>query len=252
MSYHFDRKIYFDAVRSSLFGGRLTQQQVDGQNFTLDVWEICHYKWDYRWLAYALATTLHETASTMWPIEEYGKGSGQPYGKPDPETGQAYYGRGFVQLTWRDNYEKMTPVVADAFPTDDTIDLAWMPEQALIPDYAAEIMFFGMNEGMFRSDSKGPQRFLRYFSETVNDAYGAREIINGDKHIVPSWSNGMSIGNLIKGYHDKFIKALNSSYVIIEPEPEPEPEPVEPTKDVFITIDAPLGVKIYVNGMEVM
>jgi hypothetical protein len=35
----------------------------------------------------------------MQPIEEYGKGRGMPYGKPDPTTGQVYYGRGFVQLT---------------------------------------------------------------------------------------------------------------------------------------------------------
>ena len=24
----------------------------------------------------------------------------------DPQTGQTYYGRGFVQLTWRDNYAR--------------------------------------------------------------------------------------------------------------------------------------------------
>ena len=42
----------------------------------------------------------------MQPIEEYGKGSTAAYGQPDPETGQTYYGRGFVQLTWRDNYAR--------------------------------------------------------------------------------------------------------------------------------------------------
>jgi len=35
----------------------------------------------------------------MQPIEEYGKGKGMKYGSPDPETGQTYYGRGFVQTT---------------------------------------------------------------------------------------------------------------------------------------------------------
>ena len=52
---------------------------------------------DTRWLAYMLATTFHETAYQMWPIEEYGKGSGRYYGTPDPETGETDYGRGFVQ-----------------------------------------------------------------------------------------------------------------------------------------------------------
>ena len=30
--------------------------------------------------AYILATTWHETATTMLPIAEYGKGGGRPYG----------------------------------------------------------------------------------------------------------------------------------------------------------------------------
>lgn len=28
------------------------------------------------------------------------------YGKVDPQTGKRYFGRGFIQLTWRSNYEK--------------------------------------------------------------------------------------------------------------------------------------------------
>src|SRR5262245_47664065 len=103
-----DRKVYFDSIRASLFGS-MSQSQVDGQNVMLDAWEskrVQTYRPDLRWLAYVLATTYHETAQTMQPIEEYGKGKGQPYGVPDKETGQTYYGRGFCQLTWRDNYAK--------------------------------------------------------------------------------------------------------------------------------------------------
>jgi hypothetical protein len=81
-------------------------------------------------------------------------------------------------------------------------------------------------EGWFRSDSKGRQTFIRYFDDNTDDAYGAREIINGDKTKVPSWSNGVSIGNLIKGYHQKFLAALNAANVPAPaPEPEPETEP---------------------------
>src|SRR5262245_30152095 len=69
----FDRKLYFDSVRPSLFAGKMNQQQVDGQNAILSEWEDEQPAEDLRWLAYPLATTLHETASTMWPIEEYGK-----------------------------------------------------------------------------------------------------------------------------------------------------------------------------------
>lgn len=251
MSIQFDHQVYFDSVRKSLFSGKLTQQQVDGQEHLLDVWATSYGSWDLRWFAYALSTTIHETASTMWPIEEYGKGAGMAYGKPDPQTGQTYYGRGDVQLTWIDNYRAMTPIVQAIFP-DIAVDLVNKPEQALDPDIAAAIMFEGMARGIFRGDSKGRQTFARYFSATVNDAYGAREIINGDKTRVPSWSNGVSIGKLLAGYHDKFLSALKASVRDVQPEPEPEPAP-EPGPDigpVRIDIQTPVGVRVSVavNG----
>ena len=49
-----------------------------------------------RQTAYMLATAKHETANTFAPIEEYGKGKGLPYGKPDRKTGLVYFGRGYV------------------------------------------------------------------------------------------------------------------------------------------------------------
>ena len=244
MSYHFDREVYFDSVRASLFSGRLTQQQVDGQNFILDVWEADHLDWDLRWLAYPLATAIHETASTMWPIEEYGKGAGQPYGKPD-KNGNAFYGRGLIQLTWAENYQKMTPVVRAAFPGED-IDLYLHPEQALVPKYASEIMFVGMEQGMFRASSDGQrQTLVRYFSSTKDDPYTAREIINGDKKTVPSWSNGVSIGNLIKGYHGKFLAALQAA---LAEEIQPEPEPEHQVAMIAITVPPGIEVQVTVNG----
>ncbi len=60
-----------------------------------------------------LATAYWETAQTMEPIEEYGKGAGRPYGEPDPATEQTYYGRGYVQLTWLPNYEKASKEIYD-------------------------------------------------------------------------------------------------------------------------------------------
>src|SRR6185369_17418114 len=56
------------------------------------------------WAAYMLATVFHECAGTWQPIEEYGKGKGLKYGTPDTRTGQVYYGRGYTQNTWYDNY----------------------------------------------------------------------------------------------------------------------------------------------------
>ena len=243
----FDRKVYFDSVRGPLFGGKLSQRQVNGQEAILGEWELPQVPpkmTDIRWLAYMLATTLHETASEMWPIEEYGKGKGMAYGKPDPTTGETYYGRGYVQLTWRDNYKRAT----DELGLTGEADLEWNPDMALDPQIAADVMFQGMRVGWFRGDSKGRHTLQRYFNDTINDAYNAREIINGDKTKVPSWSGGVSIGNLIKGYHGRFLSALNASYIEPEPDPGPRPERIV----VHVNIQAPpgVGISVFVNGEE--
>lgn len=242
----FDREEYFNYVRGSLFQGKLTQRQVDGQEFILSAWEELvspqELYNDVRWLAYFLATAKHETASEMWPIEEYGKGEGMEYGKRDPETGQTYYGRGFVQLTWRDNYKRADTEFG--WEGDDSCE--WHAELQLDPDIAAKTGFRGMVNGWFRSG----HYFNRYFNDTIDDVYGAREIINGDKHIVPSWSNGVSIGNLVKEYYEDFMQALTKSTV--EVEPEPASEPIEQV--VTVNIDVPDGVDVVVivNGEQIV
>jgi putative chitinase len=239
----FDRKVFFDSVRPSLFSGGLSQSQVDGMNAVLNAWDDEPPSDDLRWLAYCFATDYHETAQEMQPIEEYGKGADHEYGEVDPETGHAYYGRGYVQLTWRDNYQKAT----DKLKLEDTDDLVWYADQALDPYIAAEVMFRGMVEGWFRSGNT----LGKFFNASTEDAYGAREIINGDKHIVPSWSNGVSIGNLIKGYYQKFLTALKASYVQ-EPVPEPVPEEVA---SVVMALESDRPVRISITcgpGVEVV
>jgi putative chitinase len=239
-----DRKIYFDSVRGSLFSGSISQSQVDGQNAILDAAQAIVAKnlaWvvrDMRHLAYMLATTYHETSKEMQPIEEYGKGEGMSYGKKDPETGQTYFGRGFVQLTWRDNYAKATQRLGLSKTPDD---MEWHASRALDPTIASDVMFQGMEEGWFRP----PNNLSLYFDEDTDDPYGAREIINGDKKTVPSWSSGVSIGNLIKDYHGKFLAALQDAW-IVEPAPPPEPG----FDVVHVNIQAPSGIHVSValNG----
>ncbi len=161
-----NRDRFFGAVRAGVFGGRLTQGQVDGINAILDGWESREEFTDLRWLAYMLATTKHETADTMQPIEEYGRGAGHSYGVPDPSTGQTYYGRGYVQLTWKANYQKMADITR--------ADLVNHPELALDPIIAAIIMFEGMERGLFTGVG-----LPHYFNATACDWVNARRIING-------------------------------------------------------------------------
>lgn len=84
-----DRKIFFDGVRNYPSNGKLTKCQVDGMEVILNEWQQRQLT-DSRWLAYILATAYHETAFTMEPIDEYGKGRGREYGIPDAETGHIY------------------------------------------------------------------------------------------------------------------------------------------------------------------
>lgn len=164
-----DRTRFFDGVRPIL-GGALKQSQVDGFLVILDAWDGGGWK-DRRWLAYMLATTHHETARTFQPIREFGRGAGKPYGKRDEITGETYYGRGFVQLTWKENYRKAGDKLG--------VPLIYHPDQAMIPSVAARILTQGMVEGWFAGDGKGRHTLERYFSESVDDPAGARRIING-------------------------------------------------------------------------
>lgn len=230
-----DRTVYFDRVRETIFDGVMNQRQVDGQTAILDAFENNAEGGDLRKLAYALATTFHETAATMQPIEEY-NGASAPYGQPDPETGQRYYGRGFVQLTHRTNYARADKEL-DLFD-DDSCE--WHAENALKLDVAGGVLFLGMMEGWFRSDSEGPHNLPRYFNETLDAPVQARNIINGDMNSVPSWSGGQSIGNLIAGYHGYFLEALKAAYRAEEEAPE------EKTVTIHVCVDAPPGVRVVV------
>lgn len=72
-----NRTEFYARVRP-IFGGALSQKQVDGIEALLATTE--GLPMSHR--AYLMATAAHETASTMQPIAEYGKGKGKPYGKP--------------------------------------------------------------------------------------------------------------------------------------------------------------------------
>lgn len=162
-----DREVFFDEVRDTLFGGELTQGQVDGMNATLDVWLLSRLT-DLRWLAYILATTYHEVGQRMLPVREgfktYDKDArktvaGREYGKEDATSGEVYYGRGNVQLTWADNYKKF--------------EIYDKPDVALGKHAANFIQFKGMIEGIYTG-----KKLSDYFNDTVEDWYNARRIVN--------------------------------------------------------------------------
>lgn len=174
-----DRKRFYDTVRPMF--GKLKQSHVQGFETILNEWESRNLK-DIRHLAYMLATVFHETAKTMQPIAEYGKGKGKEYGNVDENTGKIYYGRGYVQLTWKYNYQVAKNKLGVDFIND--------PDLVMLPEHAVKILFEGMLDGWFTGKS-----LIDYINEKC-DYMQARKIINGrDK------------ASLIKGYATIFEKA---------------------------------------------
>lgn len=189
------RKYFFDSVRSSLFSGHMNQGQVDGLNAILDFAEANGY--DDRHLAYVLATTFHETAQTMQPIAEYGKGTGKSYGVPDPTTGQTYYGRGYVQLTWKDNYQKQDDKLGLGGRLVKEADLAMDPEIAL------QVLFGGMYDGDFTGVGLPKYVTCKNPTSDTTDYYNARKIVNG-----------LDCATQIQDYAVKFTNALTHSMTV--------------------------------------
>jgi putative chitinase len=165
----------FWAIVRKLFGGELSQRQVDGIDAILAASSglpISHR-------AYMLATAKHETADTMQPITEYG---GRKYfdkydtGKlakalgntPDKDgDGYLYRGRGYVQITGRANYAKAGDKLG--------LDLLSNPDAALNPTVAARILVRGCSEGWFTG-----KKLSDYIPSGKADAYQqARRVVNG-------------------------------------------------------------------------
>jgi hypothetical protein len=124
---------------------------------------------DQRQVAYVLATVRWETRYTYKPIAENGNGAGRPYGIPDPETGQVYYGRGYCQITWKSNYERFSKVVG--------YDLVAQPDLALEPSVAYRILSVGMREGLFTG-----KKLDDYINDAGANYVDARRIINDQDH----------------------------------------------------------------------
>lgn len=192
-----NRKFFFDHAKQYLFDGKMTQKQVNGITAILDEWEKNYATKDDRWLAYMLATTHHETDRTMQPIEEYGKGKGKPYGSRLKEakdkgnhiaykdTTEIFYGRGFVQLTWYENYDRIGKKLGKNFLKD--------AKGVMQLENATKILFIGMIEGWFTG-----LKLEKYFNTKTNDWKNARRIING-----------VDDCDLIKGHALKYYAAIS-------------------------------------------
>lgn len=225
-----NRETFFAFARRAPFGGRLTQQQVDGLTAILDAWRGD----DDRHLAYILATAFHETGGRMVAVREgFARTdagarravANRRYGRPDAETGHVYYGRGHVQLTWKANYKKMGDALG--------IDLVHNPDLALDPAHSVRILIEGMTNGHTGVGDFTRKSVEDYFNETTDDPEGARRVVNGtDK------------ASLIAGYHGAFldsIKAARAAAVAALPPPAAVVEAARPDGAKLATDKTAIG-----------
>lgn len=223
-----DRKVYFDKARALVFGSKMAEEQVDGMSAILDYWDDREGLTDWRYLAYMMATTYHETAHTMQPISERGQISyfnkyepgrriGGVLGNKVKGDGYRYRGRGYVQLTGRSNYARMGRLLG--------VDLVGYPDLALNPELAAKIMFEGMLAGKsYRGDFTG-KKLEDYFTDNKTDWINARRIINGTDE-----------AELIAGYARKFYTALVAADI-----PLKSPEALQPQRSRTVQASTAVG-----------
>lgn len=200
---------FFDAVRSSLYGGALNQAQVDGLEAIGQAWEQ-YGDGDQRKLAYILATAHHETGAFKYVREIWGPTAAQKkyegrkdLGNTVAGDGKTFMGRGFVQLTGRRNYADWSKRTG--------LDLLKEPDLVTRPAVAARILVQGSMLGTFTGKKLGD-----YIGGSKADYVQARRVINGTDRAV-----------LIAGYAEKFLTALAEAPAVA-PVPKPRPIPTQP------------------------
>ena len=78
-----------------------------------------------------------------------------------------YYGRGYTQITWKENYARFSKLL--------DLDLVRQPDLALRPEVAAKILVLGMRDGLFTGVSLNDVTS----DDGSVDFHSARRIING-------------------------------------------------------------------------
>lgn len=160
-------------------------------------------------IAYLLATVGHETAWSFAPIKEFRAKDGRIKEVQDRYWNTGFYGRGFIQLTWKRNYEAFSKILG--------VNLVSNPDLLLRPEISYRITAYGMQKGVFTGVKLGD-----HVNEFKKDYVNARRVVNGTDR-----------AQLIATYASNIEKILISAYIpdVEEPltfvEDTPYVEPVE-------------------------
>jgi predicted chitinase len=118
-------------------------------------------------VAYVLATVEHETNGTFLPVREsYWVKNPDEYNKTHHPDYYPFYGRGYVQLTWKENYVFYGKIL--------NIDLVSYPDLAMQAEVARFILVHGFKHGRFTG-----KKLEDYVSKSRKFYINARRCING-------------------------------------------------------------------------
>ncbi len=226
-----DRATFYSRVRSSLFGGQLSVEQVKGMDDLLGAIQAYPVV-DLRHAAYILGGVYHEVGKRMVPVRE-GFASTDAGARAAvkslfdrkiisrnyalPVNGVSYYGRGRIQNTHLANYEKLQRRFGKPFVTQ--------PDLLLDSKVDAEVTVAGHMEGIWTG-----KKLSDYISSTKADYVNARRIVNGTDRAA-----------MIAGYAEKFeaaLKAAGYASTPAKPEPAPSPTPTRTRAGVLAEINA--------------
>jgi hypothetical protein len=216
----FDKATFFQDYRGR-FGAipKSRQMEVDGLSFLLDQIELDEQFTVLRQVAYMLATVKGETGTFQPVREKRANPQRQPalFKLQQRYFPSGFFGRGYVQLTHKDNYQKAGQKLAgtiievqnaDGSKRSVNIDKDTFvnePNLVMQPTVAYQILARGMREGWFRSRKNGtPFKLSDFIKEgSPPDYKGARNIINA-----PS-----SGAEKFAGFAEKFELVLRASLV---------------------------------------
>lgn len=228
-----DRKQFFDLYKPfyrEVVGKNITASQVQNLDTFLDMAEGTWLGQDNRRLGYAIATIhvetfVPKTNSRYAPVTEFGSKTyfnrydigtnprkAKELGNIHAGDGYLYRGRGYCQITGRNNYVKF--------------GIAANPEKALEAQTAFEIMERGMREGVFTGKKLGD-----YINSQKTDYKGARRVINGQDRAAEIAGYARRIEQILSAASVPAIASPQTAETTItSPTPEQQTEPVvDPT-----------------------
>lgn len=237
-----NRQAFFNAVRSSVFRGSLSQPQVDGMNALMDA-GLRYGLTNPHHMANVLAQVFRETGGYMLGIKETVFPSHNDKNPSDPEVirrldrawanGQlkgvktpywrdGWFGRGPIQITHRDNYVKMGKAVG--------ADLVGNPNLAMDKNVGASIAVIGMRDGLFRNRKLSGYSFPAALDAPQSE--NPRRIVNGND------GSDKEVADNHRKFHAALIAAAWGSNTTTAPNPSltppvrPTPEPSQPDSNV--------------------